>query len=264
MSLFDWVDVGMSESTSEAFHSVWTGSFDCTLGNAVYSVFGAEYDTFFGPYVMLVVDLEDMLFSKLEEFLPAVSSLMSGIGGQVCYTYGSAIAATYFGPQVTIQRCPSVEKTSENILPHFTAAGPATAAGVGPNDPIDVATALAVGALSLLGTATVAAMDLAIHFKYPTYGDDEGGYQKTPELLASLSYTIESRCLALIKTLEVKGGWAGMAEQMHKEAKMIGLAAAVFALACIPLFGWYGLALWAVDYDLKGALTDAKNALTED
>src|SRR5688572_26371517 len=117
MSLFDWINLGMSGSSAadQALDEGFTGSFDVTIGDVVYGVFGAEYDEFFGPYCMLVVDLEDMLLSNtLAKMLPVTSALLAGVGGNANFIYGTYTNANYVGPAITIQRAQSITKTSDN------------------------------------------------------------------------------------------------------------------------------------------------------
>lgn len=265
MSLFDWVNLGMSgdSAADKALDEAFTGAFDVTIGDVVYGVFGAEYDEFFGPYCMLVVDLEDMLLSNtLAKFLPVTSALLAGVGGNANFIYGTATNANYVGPSITIRRAASIDKSSDNVLARLAPAQPPAPGAPPVQDPVDVATVAAITALSVLAAATAAALDLAVHFAYPTYGSGTDGYQSTPKLLQELSTTIVSRSLALIQELEVKGGWAGLAEQMGKEAKFIGMCLGVFALACIPLFGWYAILVLKEEAQLGQAMSDAAAALS--
>ena len=265
MSVWEWVETGLINNDKSI--PAMTGSFNVTIGDALNGIFGAQHNHIFGSYVNLICDPEDMLLGQLDKCLPVVSALLGGIGGNTVFTYGSSTAATYVGPAYTIQRAPSVNKTSNYVLPHVKASGPASAAGVPPVDPIDTAMLAAVAALSVLIICVPAALELTIRFKYPKYGsgeedeETEETYGKSPEILKLCAYMITSRLMSFLRMLEEKGSWAGFAEQWAKEAEYLGLRAALLVAACIPIYGWAGILIANDQGAVEKALNDTKAAL---
>src|SRR5262245_3814912 len=122
MSLFDWVEMGFASKGEEI--PGFTGAFSVTIGDTVSGSYGAYYDNYFGPYVLMCCDPEAMLLGPLEHYLPLASGLMSGIGGMVTFCYGPSISSTYVGAQVAVRRAPNVGKSSDRVLARVPGRGP--------------------------------------------------------------------------------------------------------------------------------------------
>lgn len=237
MGLFDWVELGLADHDDAP--EWFKGAFDVTIGDQITGVFGGFNRHVFGQEVSLVCDPEDMLLSKVEEFLPITSGLMAlgaGIGGRANLTYGSTFSAQYVGPAVTVRRGHCDTKTSENTLIHKKSEDNPDEE----TDEIDVLTSIAAAALSVLINAAGAALELALHFAYPKFGGGgdaalPAGYGKTPEILKICSYTITNRLIALLKMLEEKGSFAEFAKQFVQYGKVLAkVAGGLVALCVVP------------------------------
>jgi hypothetical protein len=263
MSLFDWVELGVADKGDEL--EWFKGTCSVTIGDMLLGKFGAQHEHLFGSKTLMVCDPEDMLLGKLDKFMPLVTGLLAGIGGNSTFNYGSAFTATYVGPKIEVRRAPSHSKVSDNLLVHKTV----TVGGVTQeSDEIDKATSIAAAVLSVLIVATAAALELALHFAYPKFGstnpsDHETieGYGKTPELLKVCCYTITSRLMGLLKVLEEKGSLADFAEQFLLEAKFVALTTTFVAGMLFPPLLLITIALCKSDEDVVEAITHAKDAL---
>lgn len=256
MSLFDWVATGFAAKDKEV--PGFAGSFAVTIGNAVLGYFGSYNNDCFGPYLSLVCDPEAMLLGPLKKALPVAGGLLAGSGGRSSFTYGPFTNAVYVGPNVQIRRAPSVEKVSMNILARVAALPGAVA---GPDDPIDKATSIAVAALSFLLCATTAALELAIRFKYPEFGSGAGqsfsSYGDTPKVLEACSYTIPSRLMALINSLEQAGSFADFGAAFLNDAKNIGKYTVAYPILIVTAPVWGPVYLGVQFYQLNQALGNA-------
>jgi hypothetical protein len=265
MSLFDWVELGYATKGQQV--PIFTGSFSVTIGDATMGFYGARDVHVFGPDIRLVCDPLDMMLGPLTTLLPVVSSLMAGATGNVVFTYGTNLGATYVGPALNIRRAENITKTSDNMpLARDQVLARATPAGNQPanNDPVDVATSIAAAALSTLLCATAAGMELALRFKYPEFGKPTpnqavlAGYGQTPVLLRALIPTITSRLMALLTTLEKCGTAGSLGEQFLKDGKFLATPLTWFVgVTIIPLVAWVGTILEAVAADLQDAGDEA-------
>lgn len=255
MSVWDWVEVGMQDHGVEI--DGMKGSLSLTAGDAVGGYFGARHAHVFGSDIKLVCDPEDMLWGKLEHYLPGVAAVLGGIGGNVTFVYGSNITATYVGPKMEIRRAPVVNKTTDYVLPMVPKSG----ANPPPPDAIDTAMAVAVGALSTLLCAIPAALEMALLIQYKGHLPSEGS--ETISKMKLAAYMITTRLMALLKLLEDKGSWAQFAEQWVNETKLLLACAGVAVAACIPLYGWVALYCLASDGTLKECFKSLTEALTD-
>jgi hypothetical protein len=231
MGMFDWVAAGLLNKGVET--PGFAGTYGTTMGDALAGFFGSRHAHIFGPDVKLVCDIEDIIVTHGVEgglHLPFLAALLAGVGGNVTFVYGSNTTATYIGPKMEVRRAESITKTSDNIL-----------ARVGATDEVDTGTAVAVGLLSALICATSAALEMAIHFKYPKYGSTSSAdqetiesYGKLPEILKMCVVTITTRLMAILKLIEDAGTWADFAEEYAKLAKScaetVGNALSTFAI----------------------------------
>ena len=267
MSVWDWVETGLVDNKVEI--PAMGGSFAVTIGDALMGFFGARHTHVFGSDIKLVADPEDMLIGQLEELLPGVAQLLAGVGGNVTFCYGTNLTATYVGPKMEIRRAPVINKTTDYMIPP-KAQGPVTAAGVPPADPVDPATLAAVIVLSVLIICVPAALELAIRFRYPQFGNKGAseetleGYGEAPKVLKLCAYMVTARLMGLLKMLEDKGTFAQFAEQWVKEAEYVGVRLGVIALACIPLYGWAALLVMHSENSLQNALANTAKALEDD
>jgi hypothetical protein len=255
MSVWDWVEVGLSEHHLEI--PAMKGSFGVTVGDAVAGFFGARHAHVFGADIKLVCDPEDMLFGKLESYLPGVAAILGGTGGNTTFVYGCNVTATYVGPKFEIRRAPSITKTTDYVIARV--GSPPVVKD--PPDPIDEAMVIAVTVLSVLLCAVPAALELVFVIIYKGHPPPEGD-----ELAAALklcAYMITSRLMALLKMLEEKGGLVQFAEQWGKEAAMLLLCAGVAALAAVPPLGWPALYALGTEGCLQNAFKDLNEALLE-
>jgi hypothetical protein len=254
MSVWDWVEVGLSDHHTEI--EGMKGSFAVTAGDAVSGFFGARHAHIFGSEIKLVCDPEDMLWGKVEHYLPGVAAVLGGIGGQATFVYGSNITATYVGPKVEIRRAPVVNKTSDYVLPMVKKPGANP-----PADAVDPAMAIAVGALSTLLCAVPAALEMVLAIKYKGHLPDDDDSIPKMKLAA---YMITTRMMALLKLLEDKGSWAQFAEQWGKELALLLACVGVAVAAAIPIHGWVLLYIAAAEGTLKEVFTSLTEALKED
>lgn len=236
MPFFDWLELC-------GVHPKWfKGSVSSTVGDALFGFFGARHTHIFGPDIKLVCDPEDMLVgSFLEEALPLLSALMSGIGGNANFVYGGNTSATYVGPKVDICRAEAVSRTS-----------PSMKAVIGDTDVIDKAVAKAVIALSTLMCLAAAGYDMAIHVLYE---EDEKGNEEIIEALKVASYTVTGRLMALLKLMEEKSVWAEYAVRWSEDGVyllgQIGLATPLLTIcdaSALAMFTEYQL-----EADIKAA-----------
>jgi hypothetical protein len=277
MSLFDWVELGYAIKGEQV--PIFTGSFNVTIGDAVMGFYGARHTHVFGPDVRLVCDPFDMPLGPLTTLLPFVSSLMAGATGNVVFTYGTNLGATYVGPVVTIRRGANIAKTSDNValakdqlLARTRAGAPAGQPPAVPldADPVDYAISIAGAALSTLLCAAAAGLELALRFKYPEYGKpapDKGvlaGYGQTPVLLRALIQTITSRLMGLLTTLEKCGTATSLGQQFLEDGKFLLTPPTLLASLCISVFKWIGSILEKDKRDLDEVKDEVEDALGGD
>lgn len=253
MSVWEWVDVGLMNHDVEL--EPMKGSFAVTTGDAVAGFFGSRQAHIYGGDIKLVCDPEDMLFGKLEHFLPGAAAILGGVGGNTTWVYGSNFTATYVGPKMEIRRAPAINKTTDYVIAR--AASPPTVKV--PPDEIDAAMAVAVGVLSVLICAVPAAMDLTFKVLYREHPPAEGDHLATK--LKFVAVMVTTRLMALLKMLEEKGSCAQFAEQWGKEAALYLASAAV--LLAIPI-AWPVLCVSIADGSLQQVFSELAEALTED
>lgn len=202
MPTFDWLELcGVRPKE-------FKGSVNVTVGDALLGFFGARHTHVFGPDIKLVCDPEDMLAgSTIEKVLPTVSALLTGIGGNATFVYGSNTTATYVGPKVDICRAEAINRTSPTIK-----------SLIGDTDKIDKAVTGLVIALSTAMCLAAAALDMAIHVLYE---EDEEGNEEIIENLKILSYWFTGRLMALLKLAEEKSVWAEYALRWAEDAKYL-------------------------------------------
>lgn len=230
MSLFDWVDLGLDAGGVKGLDKVWKGSYEVTIGDAVEGWYGSYNGHYFGPYLNLVCDVEDMTLGQLGSVLPVLYPLLAGMGGQGTFVYGSNTQATYVGPLVDIRRGDHIIKVSSKIF------GVTSAEDEEDPDALDKVTAVAVIALSTLLCLTSAAFDMAMRFGYIKSGSGAGdttGYSKSGKLIAELGVTVPSRLMALLKALETAGSFADFAEQLGKDVSVV--LACIFGVVMLPV-----------------------------
>lgn len=234
MSLFDWLTSGLKRWGVDI--PWFSGSYSSTMGDALSVYFGGRHTHIFGSEIKLVCDPEDMALGALAESMPLFTALLAGVGGQTTFVYGTNCLATYVGPKVEIRRAPTAGKTSDNIIARDKGAGTG-----GKPDPVDTGTCVAVATMSILLCATAAALELALHFKYPAWGSGdelaEEKYGTTPDKLVTSNDMIADRLMALLKELECKGTWAGFGEMFSKEALADVLLAEALATVFFPPAG---------------------------
>ncbi|OAI41315.1 hypothetical protein AYO40_03405 [Planctomycetaceae bacterium SCGC AG-212-D15] len=243
MGVFDWIQSGKRGATGSdlAFGTddqgkpiAYSGSFSLTIGNGITSLFGTRHTHIFGPEIKMVTDIEDMLGTLVSPIpgMTALTTLLSGIGGNVTFCYGTNITATYVGPKVEIRRAANLQKTGDTPFARAKFLGPGWATPQ-VRDPITNAITdpggkpkeipgekwmrVLIAALSVILTAGTAAMELVMRAKYSQFGKaappkstTEGqtydavikGYGETPQLLNALIYTLPPRIMKLIQVLE--------------------------------------------------------------
>lgn len=262
MSLLDWVEVGGLSAHKELM-PVMKGSFGVTIGDAVAGFFGARHAHIFGGELKLVCDPEDMVLGKLEHYLPLTTALLGGVGGQTTFVYGSNTSATYVGPKMDIRRAPHVDKQTDYVLARV--GSPPTVNAV--VDPIDASMLAAVTVLSVLVVCVPAALELAIRFKYPSFGSSSAseetleGYGETPAILKLCAFAITSRLMAFLKNLEESGTWAEFAEFWSKVATYLGECFEAFGTACVNLGGRIAAAGREAGAAIAAAARDAAAAI---
>ena len=219
----------------------FSGSVGVTIGDGMSATFGAQHAHVFGPHVTLVCDLEDMIMehAPIVKRLPVVSGLLAGIGGNVNWVYGSSTNALYIGPKYDIRRAKSIEKHSENIIPHSFYTDPDTGKDVESEDCIDFELSLVVGIASVVMCLVAAILDLIMSFKYQDLQDakqredsgQEEHYEKLVEGLKVWSYSLTGRLMAELRLLEEKGTLVGIGEQWTLEGKFVGAVAKFIVFA---------------------------------
>lgn len=226
MSFWDWVNVGKVDATDKSFDN-YKGSFGVTTGTTVGGYYGSRHTHIFGSEIKIICDPEDVLAGKLGAIAPLVSALISGIGGNTTYTYGTATGLTAFGPKADILRGKAIKRTSDTLFGTFTEAKASN------HNKLDAAIKVAVAALTLLLFAVAAGMELYIRVHYEEFNPKSNkDCNRTTEMLATLDYTLTSRIMALIRLLEVNSTWGELAEACGKEVKTIGaILASPFVVA---------------------------------
>ncbi len=264
MSAFDWFELGFGSNNVELAN--FKGAFGVTIGDVLKGTFGANHSHTFGPNISMCCDVEDLILGRFERFLPVLSGLIAGIGGNVKFVTASDNTFVYQGPRFDITRAKSVKRFGPPLFyDRPDIHDPQQAA-----DPIDDVSRKLIMALVIVTCLIAAIMELIIHFKYPDFGstnqadeDTIDAYGAVPKVLRVLSFTLTARLMALIRMIEEKGSAADVAREFLKDGKKVLLvAAAILVIAC-PLLAspWCLYQLERMSRDTTSAIANAQAAL---
>lgn len=229
MTLYDWILLDLAARGQKL--DWFKGSTNLTFGDVLNSTCGASLDYAFGPDVELKCDPTSFLSGFFGKFAPITSTLVNGVSGQVGLGIGPAFQADYLGPHVNVQRGPSPKtKNSKHWFGLIKKKVPGSADGE-EEDTIDIATSAAAGSLVILivATAVLAHVALQCHYFLNQKPDPDSksadstpeGFAKTAHIYKLLNFTIASRLMALLKTLEAKGSCADFGKHYLKVGRTL-------------------------------------------
>lgn len=260
MGVFDWIEEEATARSGGEFpwpggddvgNPVFKGTFAVTVGDAIAGIIGQRQTHIFGPEVKMVVDVEDMLANLVEKIpvFAAVSPLMAmltGIGGNANFYYGSNTSVTYVGPKVDIRRAPELKKTAETPFSRAKFIGPSVFEKGDSENPggwkapsakelgakTEIACQTLVTALSALLAAGTAGIEIAMRVKYSQFGKSAPpesakedatkfkktveGYGEAPEFLNSLVYNLPTRIMKFIQMIECATLYYDHAAEFYK------------------------------------------------